>query len=36
MKQGKHKIIPYFPAIILDKLNRFCPRIVDWVMAKYV
>jgi len=35
MKQGKHKIIPYFPAALLDKLNRFCPRFVDWIMAKY-
>ena len=36
MKQGRHKIIPYPPAIFLDKLNRLCPRFVDWVMAKYV
>lgn len=36
MKQGKRKIIPYFPAVILDKLNRFCPRLVDAVMARYV
>ena len=35
MKQGKHKIIPYFPAVLLDKLNRLCPRFVDWIMAKY-
>jgi len=35
MKQGKHKIIPYFPAILLDKLNRMCPRFVDWIMARY-
>ena len=36
MKQGKHKIIPYFPAVLLDRLNRFCPRFVDWIMTKYV
>jgi short-subunit dehydrogenase len=35
MKQGRRKIIPYFPAALLDKLNRFCPRFVDWIMAKY-
>ena len=36
MKKGKRKIIPYFPAVILDTLNRFCPRFVDKIMAKYV
>jgi len=35
MKRGKHKIIPYFPAVLLDKLNRFCPRFVDWIMTRY-
>jgi len=35
MKQGKRKIIPYFPAVILDKLNRLCPRFVDWIMTRY-
>ena len=35
IKQGKHKIIPYFPAVLLDKLNRFYPRLIDWVMTKY-
>ena len=35
MKQGKHKIIPYFPAVLLDKLNRLCPRFVDWIMTRY-
>ena len=35
MKQGKHKIIPYFPAVLLDKLNRLCPRFVDWIMKRY-
>ena len=36
MKQGKHKIIPYLPAVLLDQLNRLCPRFVDWIMARYV
>ena len=35
MKQGKHKIIPYLPAVLLDRLNRFCPRFVDWIMKRY-
>jgi len=35
MKQGKRRIIPYLPAAFLDKLNRLCPRFVDWIMAKY-
>jgi short-subunit dehydrogenase len=36
MKRGKHKIIPYFQAVILDYLNRFAPRLTDWIMTKYV
>jgi len=35
MKQGRHKIIPYMPAVLLDTLNRLSPRFVDWVMARY-
>jgi short-subunit dehydrogenase len=35
MKKGKHKIIPYFQAIILDYLNRFAPTLTDWIMTKY-
>ena len=35
MKQGKHKIIPYFPAVLLDRLNRVCPQFVDWIMKRY-
>jgi len=35
MKRGKRKIIPYLPAAFLDKLNRLCPRFVDWIMSKY-
>lgn len=36
MKKGKHKIIPYFQAKILDLLNRFVPGFVDSIMVKYV
>jgi short-subunit dehydrogenase len=36
IKQGKRKIIPYLPAAFLDRLNRICPRFVDWIMTKYV
>ncbi|MDR0705016.1 MAG: SDR family NAD(P)-dependent oxidoreductase [Planctomycetaceae bacterium] len=36
MKKGKHKIIPYFQAVILDYLNRFVPQFTDWIMTKYV
>jgi short-subunit dehydrogenase len=36
MKKGKHKIIPYFQAVILDYLNRYAPRFTDWIMTKYV
>ncbi|MDR0703745.1 MAG: SDR family NAD(P)-dependent oxidoreductase [Planctomycetaceae bacterium] len=36
MKRGKHKIIPYFQAVILYYLNRFFPRFTDWIMTKYV
>ena len=35
MMQGKSKIIPYFPAVLLDKLNHFFPRFVDWIMKRY-
>jgi short-subunit dehydrogenase len=36
MKKGKHKIIPYVQAMILDYLNRFTPQFTDWIMTKYV
>jgi short-subunit dehydrogenase len=36
MKKGKHKIIPYVQAMILDYLNRFFPQLTDWIMTKYV
>ncbi len=36
IKSGKHKIIPYFQAGVLDYLNRFAPRFTDWLMTKYV
>ncbi len=36
MKKGRHKIIPYTQAVILDILNRFSPGFVDWLMKRYV
>ncbi|MDR2170350.1 MAG: SDR family NAD(P)-dependent oxidoreductase [Planctomycetaceae bacterium] len=36
IKKGKHKIIPYQQAVILDYLNRFFPQFTDWLMTKYV
>ena len=36
MRQGKHKIIPYFQAVILDYMNRYAPRFTDWIMTKFV
>ncbi|MDR3232988.1 MAG: SDR family NAD(P)-dependent oxidoreductase [Planctomycetaceae bacterium] len=36
MESGRHKIVPYFQAVILDYLNRFAPRFVDWLMTRYV
>lgn len=36
MKRGRHKIIPYFQAVILDYMNRFAPRFTDWIMTRFV
>ncbi len=36
MQRGRHKIIPYFQAVILDYMNRFAPRFTDWLMTRYV
>ena len=36
MRKGKHKIIPYTQAVILDYLNRFVPDFVNWLMKRYV
>ena len=35
MLRGSHRIIPYFPAVILDYLQRFSPRLVDGIMTRY-
>ena len=35
MQRGQHRIIPYLPAVLLDRLNRLSPRFVDWIMARY-
>jgi len=31
----RHRVIPHRESRILDRLNRICPRFVDWVMTKY-
>ncbi|MGL6196107.1 MAG: SDR family NAD(P)-dependent oxidoreductase [Thermoguttaceae bacterium] len=36
MKKGKHRIIPYFQAKILNILNRFFPSLTDRIMCWYV
>lgn len=36
MKKGKRRIIPYFPAQILDRLNRFFPGLTDRILGRYV
>jgi short-subunit dehydrogenase len=36
MRKGKHKIIPYTQAVILDYLNRFVPGFVNRLMKRYV
>ncbi len=36
MRQGRHEIIPYGWGRVLCWLNRLSPRLVDWVMARYV
>jgi short-subunit dehydrogenase len=36
IRRGRHKIIPYRRAKILDWMNRLSPRFVDWLMAGFV
>jgi short-subunit dehydrogenase len=36
IRHGRHKIIPYRRAKLLDWLNRLSPRFVDWLMAGFV
>ena len=36
MRRGKHEIIPYKWGKVFCWLNRFSPRLTDWVMARYV
>ncbi len=33
---GRHEIIPYFWGRVLSRLNRLSPRLMDWVMKRYV
>ncbi|MDO5566027.1 MAG: SDR family NAD(P)-dependent oxidoreductase [Planctomycetia bacterium] len=35
MKKGRHRLVPHFESRILNYLNRFSPRLVDWIMARY-
>ena len=36
IRQGRHEIIPYRWGRVLCWLNRLSPRLVDWLMARYV
>jgi short-subunit dehydrogenase len=36
IRAGRHEIIPYFFGRVLCLLNRLSPRLVDWVMTRYV
>ncbi len=36
LRKGKHEIVPYRWGKVLLGLNRFCPRLTDWLMAKFV
>jgi short-subunit dehydrogenase len=36
IRLGRHEIIPHRLSRVLDWLNRLSPRLVDWLMARYV
>ena len=36
IRRGKHEIIPYRWGKVFCWLNRFSPRLTDWLMARYV
>ncbi len=36
IRQGRHEIIPYRWGRLLCLMNRISPRLVDWLMARYV
>jgi len=36
MRLGRHEIIPYRWGRVLCRLNRLSPRLVDWLVARYV
>ena len=36
IRRGKHEIVPYFWGRVLCGMNRFSPRLVDWLMTRYV
>lgn len=35
MERGRHEIVPSWRGWLLITANRFCPRLVDWAMARY-
>ncbi|MDO4569054.1 MAG: SDR family NAD(P)-dependent oxidoreductase [Planctomycetia bacterium] len=35
IRSGKHEIIPFFLGRVLNWLNKFCPRFLDWAMLWY-
>lgn len=35
LRSGKHRIVPHARGRLLLRLNRICPRAVDWWMARY-
>jgi len=36
IRTGRHEIIPYFWGRVLCRLNRLSPRLMDWLMTRYV
>lgn len=36
MRSGRHEIIPYVWGRVLSRLNRLSPRLIDWLMTRYV
>ncbi|MDR3108985.1 MAG: SDR family NAD(P)-dependent oxidoreductase [Planctomycetaceae bacterium] len=36
IERGKHRIIPYIPAVVLALIQRFSPRLTDTIMERYV
>ncbi len=36
IKKGTHELVPYFWGEVLCVINRFSPRLVDYIMSRYV